>query len=159
MLKYLLCFLLLCFSSHAQDTWQDCPRCDASGSLQDCFACQRCQKDEASQGIIGCPVCKGAKIETCWTCFGKTYLLGTCRNCKGTGYIEEKRCSVCSGRRVEKLKCQTCEGRGKATCSNCDGVGKILCPICFGRKIRCVWIRCELCEGVGGWYGKQPPGK
>lgn len=155
--SFIFC-LLIFYSLFAQEAWHDCPRCDASGTLQECSACKRCEKNGQSIGYIRCPICEGLKIEICWTCNGRTYLLGSCRTCKGTGYIQEKRCPTCKGMRLQERKCPTCEGRGQVTCSNCDGEGYILCPLCFGRKFRCLWLRCPLCEGAGGWYGDDPPG-
>lgn len=39
----------------------------------------------------------------------------TCKGCKGTGFIKDKR--------GNERCCTTCNGTGKATCSSCGGSG------------------------------------
>jgi len=62
--------------------------------------------------------------------------LGSCRECKGTGYEKYG-----SGRR-RMLRCSDCSGRGhtgthRDTCPECRGLGRIRCPECRGsRRVR-----------------------
>lgn len=106
----------------------------------------------------------------CADCDSKGYLTSQsrkeCENCKGAGWIADKKrgeiiCPSCEGHRTIKVeirrKCPKCHGNGylvrimqdfihEALCETCTGTGKLKCGVCKGK----VGKHCRKCKGAGG---------
>lgn len=68
--------------------------------------CTHCKGTTVEPGheLKTCPTCKGAgqTVEVVRTIFGNVQQAAVCRQCRGTGQVPEKPCSVCKGKGTER---------------------------------------------------------
>ncbi len=90
------------------------------GSIVECISCQGYGSEE-------CTYCVGRGYNECTVCKGSSRI---CRPCEGTGAINERTCSTCSG--TGKGVCNFCSGKEIIVCRNCEGLGYHNCKNCNG---------------------------
>lgn len=126
--------------------WDRCSLCSCVGSFKcnDC-KCPRCEASGTIQEM--CPKCSGSKKATCDQCQGASRLLKkgwflntyeTCRSCSGSGRQD---CACLSG--TVSAPCPACKGATRnAQCSKCGSTGQLKCTACVGSgQVRSEWYR------------------
>lgn len=133
------------------DGYNDCTNCE--DGIVDCSNCK--------DGIANCSNCKGKGKELCKDCKGSGSLnektLVSCYICHGAGYLVDT-CSTCSARgwilaSQHMITCPSCSGSGHKTrsCAICNSSGTVSsfvdCPTCNGTG--CTDETCKSCSGEG----------
>ncbi len=143
-----------------------CPSCKGGGTVVFGGRERECSKCKGV-GNLPCPPCKGMGTVKRTNPEAARYPTTDCPQCDATGYVQEAKCSPCSGigktragkrgkrgKKRESRPCRYCRGDGKTApvCSSCKGLayqGSLgaarPCSSCCGTGL--AFTRCPACKG------------